>query len=107
MEDTFLRNMGQMTDLLIPDLDFGQSYAAKTLDTATEFYHSEISCVNTAASRAKSMGLTGNWILSVGATPTAHAAGMTEHVKEDELEGALELYVANLLPTLSLPVSFD
>jgi D-serine deaminase-like pyridoxal phosphate-dependent protein len=34
----------------------------------------------------------GNWILSVGATPTAHAATQIEQGKMD-LEGVLELYV--------------
>jgi len=81
--------------------DFGQSYASKSLDKATEFYRSEIECVNAAALRAKSMGISlapktgngngnGKWILSVGATPTAHAATQIEGGEMD-LEGELEL----------------
>jgi len=39
------------------------------------------------------MGSKGKWILSVGATPTAHAATQKDKADVDELEGELELYV--------------
>lgn len=71
-------------------LDFGQSYASKTLSTATDFYHAEIECVNTAAKVARSSGAKGDWVLSVGATPTAHAATTIDE-KSLQLEGELEL----------------
>jgi hypothetical protein len=74
--------------------DFGQSYASKALSEATNFYHSEIECVNAAAKLARSMDISPSagrkWILSVGATPTAHAATQIEDGKMD-LEGELEL----------------
>jgi hypothetical protein len=55
------------------------------------------------------MGYTGDWILSVGATPTAHAAVSTTHVDEVPLEGELELYVpihySALLLIIHLPLN--
>jgi hypothetical protein len=45
----------------------------------------------------------GNWILSVGATPTAHAATQIEQGKMN-LEGVLELYVTSRPPALSLHI---
>jgi len=64
------------------------------LNEATKFYHSEIECVNAAATSAKSMGMSPpsdrKWILSVGATPTAHAATQIDQGGMD-LEGVLEL----------------
>ena len=71
-------------------LDFGQSYASKSLDKATEFYHSEIECVNAAATVARDLGAKGSWVLSVGATPTAHAATQIQDGEMD-LQGELEL----------------
>jgi hypothetical protein len=44
----------------------------------------------------------GNWILSVGATPTAHAATQIEQGNMD-LEGVLELYVTLLYFEIFLP----
>lgn len=70
--------------------DFGQSYASKSLDKATDFYHSEIECVNAAATVARNMGGKGKWMLSVGATPTAHAATQIQGGQMD-LQGELEL----------------
>ena len=71
-------------------VDFGQSYASKSLGKATEFYHSEIDCVNAAATVARGLGAKGQWVLSVGATPTAHAATQIQDGKMD-LQGELEL----------------
>ena len=88
--------------MLITTADFGQSYASQSLDKATEFYHSEIECVNAAATVARGLGAKGQWVLSVGATPTAHAATQIKDGQMD-LEGELELYVLSS-PT-SLPVS--
>ena len=63
--------------------------------------------MNAAATLAKSMGMTppagGTWILSVGATPTAHAATQIEQGKMD-LEGVLELYVT--FQPLCTPTSY-
>lgn len=70
--------------------DFGQSYASKTLSTATDFYHAEVNCVNTAAKVARQLGAKGDWMLSVGATPTAHAATTIDE-QSLTLEGELEL----------------
>ncbi|GMK58455.1 hypothetical protein CspeluHIS016_0504870 [Cutaneotrichosporon spelunceum] len=70
---------------------FGQSYASRTLDQAGQFYAGEIDCVNDAAARAIELGLSGNWILSVGATPTAHAAALGARAPGG-LNGTLELH---------------
>lgn len=51
--------------------------------------------MNDAATFAREQGLNGKWVLSVGATPTAHAAALGASGKlEDasELEGELELH---------------
>ena len=73
--------------------DFGQSYASKSLDNAAEYYDGEIDCVNAAAKVARELGAKGPLVLSVGATPTAHAALQitTTEGKGPELEGELEL----------------
>ncbi|ORY22820.1 putative serine dehydratase domain-domain-containing protein [Naematelia encephala] len=70
---------------------FGQSYASTSLDKATAYYHSEIECVNAAAKVARSLGANGQFVLSVGATPTAHAATQTPEDSEN-LQGELELH---------------
>lgn len=54
--------------------DFGQSYASRNLQDAGKFYAGEIECVRDAAAFARELGLTGNFVLSVGATPTTQAA---------------------------------
>lgn len=75
--------------------DFGQSYASKDLAQAGTFYAGEIECVNDAARYARELGLTGNWVLSVGATPTAHAAALGasgQLASGEKLEGELELH---------------
>ena len=71
--------------------DFGQSYAATSLSSASDYFHSEIDCVNTAAQVARSLGAKGDWVLSVGATPTAHAATQNGAEELNGLEGDLEL----------------
>lgn len=72
-------------------LDFGQSYASDSLSAGSSYFAGEINCVQTAAKIARNLGAKGKWILSVGATPTAHAA-VQEAVKEHGgLEGELEL----------------
>ena len=85
--------------------DFGHSYASDSLDAATEYYKGEIECANSAAKLSRQLGATGEWVLSVGATPTTHAATSGE-TKQEGLEGALELYVALLFsPCLYLSCS--
>lgn len=83
------------------EIDFGQSYASKTLDKASEYYQGEIECVNSAAKVARALGAKGKFVLSVGATPTAHAATQTASINEG-LEGELELYVTIYCPRLSV-----
>ncbi|CAK9779633.1 hypothetical protein CC85DRAFT_280780 [Cutaneotrichosporon oleaginosum] len=70
---------------------FGHSYAARSLDQAGEYYAGEIACVNDAAGRARELGLGGDWVLSVGATPTAHAAALGA-ATPGGLNGTLELH---------------
>lgn len=71
--------------------DFGQSYASDSLSAGSSYFAGEINCVQTAAKIARNLGAKGKWTLSVGATPTAHAA-VQEAVKEHgPLEGELEL----------------
>ena len=74
----------------LTQVDFGQSYASRQLSDATDYFYAECECVNTAAQNARSMGLEGDWVLSVGATPTAHAATI-DKLKEQQWEGRLEL----------------
>lgn len=71
--------------------DFGQSYASDSLDKGSEYFAGEIECVNAAARTAVELGAKGNWILSVGATPTAHAATQQDERGYGELQGELEL----------------
>ncbi|BEJ11002.1 hypothetical protein CspHIS471_0104240 [Cutaneotrichosporon sp. HIS471] len=70
---------------------FGQSYASRNFDQAGQYYAGEIECVNDAAARAIELGLKGDWILSVGATPTAHAAALGA-AAPGGLNGTLELH---------------
>ncbi|RSH89097.1 hypothetical protein EHS25_002763 [Saitozyma podzolica] len=76
---------------------FGQSYASKSLSKASEYLSGEVECVNSAARVARDLGATNPFVLSVGATPTAHAATQGAGIDEG-LEGALELA---LLPRLA------
>lgn len=76
--------------------DFGQSYASKDLAQAGKFYAGEIECVNDAATYARELGVSPSpstpWVLSVGATPTAHAAALGAAVPGGQLQGELELH---------------
>ncbi|KAG9116049.1 hypothetical protein FRC07_007482 [Ceratobasidium sp. 392] len=77
----------------------GHSYAAKSQAQAAENLQTEISSVNAAAARALSKYLAQNlsppkFVLSVGATPTAHAAsGKIEF--PSPLNGTVELHAGN------------
>ncbi|WVQ77850.1 hypothetical protein IAR50_007547 [Cryptococcus sp. DSM 104548] len=71
---------------------FGQSYASSSLPTASSFFHAEIACTQSAAKLARSMGFKEDqWVISVGATPTAHAA-VQEAVRDLKVDGKLELH---------------
>jgi D-serine deaminase-like pyridoxal phosphate-dependent protein len=61
------------------------------LEEAGKFYAGEVACVNDAAARARELGLKGDWVLSVGATPTAHAA-ILGAATPSGLHGTLELH---------------
>ncbi|KAL8290148.1 hypothetical protein RQP46_003087 [Phenoliferia psychrophenolica] len=69
---------------------FGQSYASQGEKEAAEFFAGEVACVNSAASVALSLGAKPSkpFVLSVGATPTAHAATPAA----GSLNGTLELH---------------
>ncbi|WWC62270.1 uncharacterized protein I303_104866 [Kwoniella dejecticola CBS 10117] len=71
---------------------FGQSYASDTLEKGSSYFEGEIDCVNSAAKVARDLGAKGDWILSVGATPTAHAAVQEVQKAHGGLEGTLELH---------------
>ncbi|WWC88957.1 uncharacterized protein L201_003872 [Kwoniella dendrophila CBS 6074] len=71
---------------------FGQSYASDTLAKGSSYFEGEIDCVQSAAKVARGLGLKGDWILSVGATPTAHAAVQEVEKLHNGLEGKLELH---------------
>lgn len=75
-----------------------ESYASKGEKEAESFYDGEVACVNEAAGIAISLGATSEepFILSVGSTPTAHAAKPSTPL---QLHGTLELYVAPFLWT--------
>jgi D-serine deaminase-like pyridoxal phosphate-dependent protein len=79
----------------------GQSYASTSLDEATQFLSAELQAVNDAAEIAMSVISRTNtvssrktpFVLSVGSTPTAHAA--TPETKEKlrcSLTGELEIH---------------
>ncbi|EIW70581.1 hypothetical protein TREMEDRAFT_68121 [Tremella mesenterica DSM 1558] len=73
---------------------FGQSYTSDSLDKASTYFYGEVECVNLAARSARDLGFTGKLVLSVGATPTAHAATRQFFMPKD-LEGELELHAGN------------
>lgn len=91
----------------------GQSYASTSLQEASSFLSAELEAVNAAAKLAQDLlsvtRLESNhqqpFILSIGATPTAHAfAKPTEKVLEQlrsELRGSLEIHAGNY-PMLDL-----
>ena len=78
----------------------GQSYASTSLDEATQFLSAELQAVNDATETAMSVISRTNivspktpFVLSVGSTPTAHAA--TPETKEklrSSLNGELEIH---------------
>jgi D-serine ammonia-lyase len=80
----------------------GNAYASTSLDEASVFLSGEVNAVNTAAKLAiesfERAGLAGKpsqrpWVLSVGSTPTAHAASAEAREKlKDMLHGQLELH---------------
>lgn len=82
----------------------GQAYASTSLNAATAFLSSEVDSVNTAAGLALSL-LQGTpaaastnipFVLSVGSTPTAHAAtAETKDQLASLLNGTLELHAGN------------
>jgi D-serine deaminase-like pyridoxal phosphate-dependent protein len=88
----------------------GDAYASTSLSEASEFLSGEVAAVNDA-SRATlelithstpSATLTQPFILSVGSTPTAHAASMeTRKTLSQVLHGTLELHAGNY-PMLDL-----
>lgn len=86
---------------------FGQSYASDGQKDAQGFFNGEVECVSKAASFARSKGLKGPWVLSVGATPTIHAASSlktTPESGEDKLEYHAGCYAVNDLQQLSTGV---
>lgn len=88
----------------------GNSYASTSLSEAAKFLSGEVAVVNDAAKAAleiisrstPSATLTQPFVLSVGATPTAHAAGLeTREMLAQVLHGTLELHAGNY-PMLDL-----
>lgn len=88
----------------------GSSYGSTSLDQASSFLTREVEAVNTAAAIALNL-LSGSpnkalyaapFILSVGSTPTAHAASATNRKRVEQLlNGVLELHAGNY-PLLDL-----
>ncbi|VDB99581.1 unnamed protein product [Peniophora sp. CBMAI 1063] len=82
----------------------GNAYASTSSDEAAQFLSSEVETVNKAAELAKNL-LTDEqppFVLSVGSTPTAHAASAeTRHRLRELLHGTLELHAGNY-PMLDL-----
>ena len=79
----------------------GNSYGSKSLSEASEFLSKEVDSVNTAAKSALDMIVNSYpdavvskpFVLSVGSTPTAHAASAeTKQLLSQMLYGALELH---------------
>ncbi|KAI0735103.1 hypothetical protein C8Q76DRAFT_610134 [Earliella scabrosa] len=87
----------------------GNSYASTSFEEASNFLLSEVNAVNNAAGLALQMMASKNippprepFVLSVGATPTAHAATPEMKAKiESALHGVLELHAGNY-PLLDL-----
>lgn len=95
-----------------PDVRFyahqGGSYSSTSLDEASGFLWKELEVTNTAAGRAiallrektNSDTIAEPFVLSVGSTPTTHAAASALHL-EPKLNGVLELHAGNY-PLLDL-----
>ncbi|KAF8807371.1 hypothetical protein BYT27DRAFT_7189458 [Phlegmacium glaucopus] len=88
----------------------GNAYASTSLPEASNFLSGEVAAVNDAAMAAleiitrctPSATLTQPFVLSVGSTPTAHAAGLeTRKLLAQVLHGTLELHAGNY-PMLDL-----
>jgi D-serine ammonia-lyase len=88
----------------------GNAYASTSLLEATKFLSGEVAAVNDAAQAAleiisrstPSATLTQPFVLSVGSTPTAHAASLeTRKMLSQVLHGTLELHAGNY-PMLDL-----
>ncbi|KIK70951.1 hypothetical protein GYMLUDRAFT_33040 [Collybiopsis luxurians FD-317 M1] len=87
----------------------GNAYASTSFEQASSFLSQEVECVNAGAESAlkiaSSMGLeltTQSFVLSVGSTPTAHAASAeTKSKLASLLHGSLELHAGNY-PMLDL-----
>lgn len=70
---------------------FSESYASLGEAEAAAFFAGEVACVNSAAAAALSLGTPppSPYVLSVGATPTAHVANLSV---SGSLNGTLELH---------------
>ncbi|KAF5313039.1 hypothetical protein D9619_003555 [Psilocybe cf. subviscida] len=88
----------------------GNSYASTSLSEASAFLSGEVQCVNIAAKSALDLLKSGfpeasvskPFVLSVGSTPTAHAASAeAKKLLSEVLHGALELHAGNY-PMLDL-----
>lgn len=88
----------------------GNAYGSKSLSDATSFLSSEVEAVNTAAGLAldilskslKKPAPTESFVLSVGSTPTAHAASAeTKALLSTVLNGTLELHAGTTTNILS------
>jgi len=84
----------------------GNAYASSTKEAASNFLSDELRTVNEAAKKAAAMLNVADkpdWVLSVGSTPTAHAASRVE-IRENlrtTLLGKLEIHAGNY-PMLDL-----
>lgn len=73
----------------------GHSYGCHTMQEAGQILIDEITSANGAAKLAKSINDTLDLVLSVGATPTAHAATYYDASKVGHLYGKIELHAGN------------
>ncbi|KAI9933513.1 hypothetical protein ASPWEDRAFT_53282 [Aspergillus wentii DTO 134E9] len=73
----------------------GHSYRSNNLPDAEEHLFNEISCASAAANLCLESKQDLNLVLSVGATPTAHAASSTITQKLANLPGTPELHAGN------------
>jgi D-serine deaminase-like pyridoxal phosphate-dependent protein len=83
----------------------GNAYASTSSAHAEEYLESEVEAVNRAASIALALSKKTlpevDWVLSVGSTPTAHAASGNKPGELERLLGTLELHAGNY-PMLDL-----
>lgn len=86
----------------------GQSYASTSLDEASQFLSAELQAVNEAAEMATSLiaqmdivsSHNAPFVLSVGSTPTAHAATPETKAKLlSSLHGKLEIHAGARSPS--------